>query len=86
MLLVPPQGQVRSRRGELGVARYGNRVGIWRFVELYERLSIRTDVVDQRARLHRLSEIVEAVTKASWEMMGHSYEQLPMHAEIDPGR
>ena len=28
--------------------------------------------------------IVEAVTKAGWEMMGHSYEQMPMHAEVEP--
>ena len=27
---------------------------------------------------------MEAVTKANWEMLGHSYEQQPIHIEQDP--
>ena len=42
VLLVPPQGQVRFPDvANWAWHEYGNRVGIWRFVELYERLGIR---------------------------------------------
>ena len=63
---------------------YGNRVGFWRFVELYERLGIRPTLSINGRVCIDYPRIVEAVTKAGWEMMGHSYEQMPMHAEIDP--
>ena len=60
---------------------YGNRVGFWRFVELYERLGIRPTLSINGRVCIDYPRIVEAVTKAGWEMMGHSYEQMPMHAE-----
>jgi len=85
VLLVPPQGQVRFPDvANWAWHEYGNRVGIWRFVELYERLGIRPTLSINGRVCIDYPRIVDAVTKAGWEMMGHSYEQLPMHAEIDP--
>ena len=42
MLLMPPQGQVRFPDvGNWAWHEYGNRVGFWRFYELFERLGIK---------------------------------------------
>ena len=85
VLLVPPQGQVRFPDvGNWAWHEYGNRVGFWRFYELYERLGIRPTLSINARVCIDYPRIVEAVTKANWEMMGHSYDQMPMHVEHDP--
>ena len=83
--LVPPHGQVRHPDvGNWAWHEYGNRVGFWRFFELFERLGIRPTLSVNARVCVDYPRIMEAVTKAGWEMMGHSYEQMPMHIEPDP--
>ena len=85
LLLPPPQGQVRQPDvPNWAWHEYGNRVGFWRFFELYERLGIRPTLSVNGRVCVDYPRIMEAVTKANWEMMGHSYEQVPMHIELDP--
>jgi peptidoglycan/xylan/chitin deacetylase (PgdA/CDA1 family) len=85
VLLVPPQGQIRQPDvPNWAWHEYGNRVGFWRFAELYERLGIRPTLSVNGRVCVDYPRIMEAVTKANWEMMGHSYEQGPMHLEPDP--
>jgi len=62
---------------------YGMRVGFWRFHELYGRLGIRPTLSDQRARVPRLSTRRRSVPRRRMGIMGHSYEQGPIHNEKD---
>ena len=82
---MPPQGQVRFPDvGNWAWHEYGNRVGFWRFFELYERLGIKPSLSINARVCIDYPRIVEATTKAGWEMVGHSYDQQPMHVEHDP--
>jgi peptidoglycan/xylan/chitin deacetylase (PgdA/CDA1 family) len=63
---------------------YGMRVGVWRFFDLFRRLNIKPTLSINARVCIDYPRIVEAVTKANWEMMGHSYDQMPMHVEHDP--
>ncbi len=85
LLLVPPQGVVRHPDvGNWAWHEYGNRVGFWRFHELFERLGIRPTLSVNGRVCIDYPRIMEAVTKSNWEMLGHSYEQQPIHIEQDP--
>jgi allantoinase len=58
---------------------YGMRVGIWRFLRAFDRigakgtLSINAKVVESYPR------VAEAMRERSWEFMGHSFVQGPIH-------
>lgn len=84
VVLSPPTGQIRQPDvGNWAWHEYGNRVGVWRFFELYRRLGIRATLsVNGRVCLD-YPRIVDEAAGAGWEMMGHSYEQQPMHLEAD---
>ena len=62
---------------------YGNRVGIWRFLDVLEKfgakatLSVNADVVNSYPI------IVERTFAAGWEMMGHGFVQKTMAAVPD---
>ena len=49
---------------------YGNRVGFWRFFELYERLGIKPSLSINARVCIDYPRSVEATTKAGWEMVG----------------
>ncbi len=62
---------------------YGMRVGFWRFHALYERLGIRPSLsINARVCLD-YPRLAQACKDSSWEFMGHSYEQRPIHSEED---
>jgi len=85
LLLMPPQGQVRFPDvGNWACHEYGNRVGFWRFYELFERLGIRPSLSINARICLDYPRIAEATTKAGWEMLGHSYDQQPIHVEHEP--
>ena len=85
LLLMPPQGQVRFPDvGNWAWHEYGNRVGFWRFYELFERLGIRPSLSINARVCIDYPRIAEATTKAGWEMLGHSYDQQPIHVEHEP--
>ena len=62
---------------------YGMRVGFWRFLSLYTRFGITpTLAINGRVCLD-YPRVVEAAVGAGWELLGHSFEQGPIHLERD---
>lgn len=62
---------------------YGMRVGFWRFEELFRRLRIRPTLALNARVCVDYPRVAQACRDASWEFMGHSYEQGPIHLEKD---
>ncbi len=63
---------------------YGMRVGVWRFFAALDRDRGAGDAVDQRRRRRPLSPRRRRPrASGSWEFMGHSYVQMPIHQLAD---
>jgi peptidoglycan/xylan/chitin deacetylase (PgdA/CDA1 family) len=62
---------------------YGMRVGFWRFHALYERLGMRPTLAINARVCEDYPRVAQACKDASWEFMGHSYQQGPIHKEED---
>ena len=62
---------------------YGMRVGIWRFFELFKRLTIRPTLALNARVCLDYPRVAQASKDAGWEFMGHSFEQGPIHNEKD---
>ena len=58
---------------------YGNRVGIWRIMEVLDRYGIRATVALNSEVCDACPQIVVAAAERGWEFMGHGYVQGPMH-------
>src|SRR5499427_10776977 len=58
---------------------YGMRVGVWRFFDLFRRLSIRPTLSINARVCEDYERVARAAHEAGWECMGHAYEQGPMH-------
>src|ERR1700730_14304563 len=50
---------------------YGNRVGFWRFVEVFDALSIPAALAINGSALAAYPAIVRAALEREWEFMGH---------------
>jgi allantoinase len=50
---------------------YGNRVGIWRIMEVLDRFGIRGTVALNSAVCRHYPEVVHACLERDWELMGH---------------
>jgi allantoinase len=62
---------------------YGMRVGVWRFFELFRRLSIRPTLSINARVCEAYPRVAEAAREAGWEFMGHAWEQTPIHKVAD---
>ncbi|SDB70913.1 polysaccharide deacetylase family protein [Belnapia rosea] len=62
---------------------YGMRVGVWRFFKLYERLGIAPTLSINARVCQDYERVARQALEAGWEFMGHSWEQGPIHKEID---
>jgi allantoinase len=62
---------------------YGMRVGVWRFFELFKRLTIRPTLALNARVCLDYPRVAQASKDAGWEFMGHSFEQGPIHGEKD---
>ena len=62
---------------------YGMRVGIWRIIELLERLRIRPTLSLNASVCDTYPELVRAMHDARWEIMAHGYFQKAMPATGD---
>ena len=62
---------------------YGLRVGVWRLMEVLDRHGIKATVSLNGSVCTSYPRLVEAMLKADWELMGHSYIQRPMTLEQD---
>ena len=50
---------------------YGNRVGFWRMLSVFDDLQLRCTVSLNLAVLERFPEIRDAIVERNWEVMGH---------------
>lgn len=63
---------------------YGNRVGIWRVMEVLKKLDIRaTATLNADICIHH-PEIVEAALQLDWELMGHNETNAVRLTEFEP--
>ena len=57
---------------------YGNRVGFWRFVEVFDALSIPAVLAINGSALAAYPAIVRAALDRNWEFIGHGFTQRNM--------
>ncbi len=84
--VLPPPGGGGSRIPDVpnfSWFEYGLRVGFWRLKEVLDRHRIKATVSLNGSICKSYPRILEAMVKADWEVMGHSYIQRPMHQEED---
>jgi peptidoglycan/xylan/chitin deacetylase (PgdA/CDA1 family) len=62
---------------------YGMRVGFWRLHAVLERLRIRPTLSINGKVCESYPRIARAARDAGWELMGHSWVQMPMHKVED---
>src|SRR5580704_7592031 len=62
---------------------YGNRVGFWRFVEVFDALSIRPVLAINGSAIAAYPAIVRAACDRGWEFMGHGFTQRNMQKVED---
>jgi len=83
-VLPPPTGQVLLPDiPNWSWHEYGMRVGVWRFFDLFRRLSIRPTLSINARVCEDYVRVAQEAKDAGWEFMGHSYEQGPIHKEPD---
>ncbi|MBV1697778.1 MAG: polysaccharide deacetylase family protein [Hyphomicrobiales bacterium] len=57
---------------------YGNRVGFWRFAEVFDKLAIPAALAINGSALAAYPAIVRAAVERQWEFIGHGYTQRNM--------
>src|SRR5579863_6778408 len=57
---------------------YGNRVGFWRFVDLFDAFSIPAVLAINGSAIAAYPPIVSAAVQRKWEFMGHGFTQRNM--------
>jgi len=62
---------------------YGNRVGFWRFVKLFDEFAIPVTLAINGAALAAYPAIVRAAVARKWEFMGHGFTQRNMQKVED---
>src|SRR5690349_11638657 len=65
---------------------YGNRVGIWRVMDVLDRHGIRGTVALNSDICDHQPQIVEAAMARGWEMMGHNQTNAVRLNEMPPDR
>ena len=67
---------------------YGNRIGIWRVMEVLDNYGIRGTVALNSEICNHQPQIIEATMKRDWELMGHNQtnairlNEMPAEAEL----
>src|SRR6202161_264199 len=59
---------------------YGVRVGVWRFFDLFKRLTIRPTLALNARVCEDYPRVAEQALVDGWEFMGHACEKGPIHA------
>jgi len=62
-----------------GLRDYGNRVGVWRLMEVFDRFELPCTVSLSMAVLQMYPEIAEAMLKRRWEFMSHGLYNTRYH-------
>lgn len=67
--LIDAAGRAHNR--EVGRLDYGNRVGIWRVMDLLQRYGVRGTVALNSSVCRHYPRVIEACRDLGWELMGH---------------
>jgi len=62
---------------------YGNRVGFWRFLEVFDDLKIRAVLAINGSAITAYEPIAQAARDRDWEFMGHGFSQKNMQKVPD---
>ncbi len=62
---------------------YGNRVGFWRMLEVFDRFRVRPVLAVNGTALGRYEPIARAALERGWEFMGHGFTQKNMQKVAD---
>jgi len=62
---------------------YGNRVGFWRFVEIFDAFAIPGVLAINGSALAAYPQIVRAAVERKWEFMGHGFTQRNLQKVAD---
>jgi peptidoglycan/xylan/chitin deacetylase (PgdA/CDA1 family) len=62
---------------------YGNRVGFWRFLEVFDNLKIRAVLAINGSAIAAYEPIAQAARDRGWEFMGHGFSQKNMQKVSD---
>ncbi len=54
---------------------YGQRVGIWRLYELFDKLGVRASCTTNAVTFDRRRAMVDACLERGWELLAHNWEQ-----------
>ena len=62
---------------------YGNRVGFWRMLEVFDDLGVPAVLAINGSAIARYGAIVEAAKERNWEFIGHGFSQKNMQKVAD---
>jgi allantoinase len=62
---------------------YGNRVGVWRFLEVLDQFKIRTALAINGSAIQAYEPIARAALERGWEFIGHGFGQKNMQKVPD---
>src|SRR5580692_12070444 len=62
---------------------YGNRVGFWRMLEVFDELKVPAVLAINGSAIARYGAIVEAAKQRNWEFIGHGFSQKNMQKVAD---
>jgi len=54
---------------------YGQRVGIWRLIELFDELGVKASCTTNAVTFERRKAMTDAVLERGWELLAHNWEQ-----------
>lgn len=63
---------------------YGNRVGIWRMMDVFQKLDIRATAAINSDVCEQHPQIVRAAVDLKWEFMGHNVTNTVRLSELEP--
>jgi len=63
---------------------YGNRVGVWRIIDLLSRFNIRGTVALNSAVCRHYPAIIDACLSSNWELMGHGITNSQNLETVEP--
>ena len=67
---------------------YGQRVGIWRLLELFDQLGAKASCTTNAVTFERRGAMTDAVLKRGWELLTHNWEQGELLSDLakEPAR
>jgi hypothetical protein len=82
-VLTPPAGGSPCPTSRTGWHEYGNRVGFWRMLEVFDDFSIPAVLAINGSAINAYEPIARAALDRQWEFMGHGFTQLNMQKVED---